>query len=144
MLLTLLIPPPKNKCQLCMNSFGAGSVCDTATNCITSFLNWVFNGQSFQFVLVYNFTTMHAMCQSSSFCLGRRSTVNIYDPKFCFTITYVLTVANVELRSFQISAAMSDSKYLSTLLVVVMISSKTECVLIRDLSGVTLQIIFDT
>ena len=38
---------------------------------------------------------------------------------------------------------MSDSKSLNTSLLEVMISSKNECVFIRDLSDLTLQIIFD-
>jgi hypothetical protein len=38
---------------------------------------------------------------------------------------------------------MSDTKSLNTLLLEIMISSKNECVVIRDLSNLTLQIIFE-
>jgi hypothetical protein len=44
---------------------------------------------------------------------------------------------------FEILTAMSDSKSLNTSLIEVMISSKNERVFIRDLSDLTLQIIFD-
>jgi len=59
------------------------------------------------------------------------------------TITYPLTVTQIELPSVQFPTAMSDTKSLNTSLLEVMISSKNECVFIRDLSDLTLQMIFD-
>ena len=61
----ILPPPPNNEWQHSINSFCGGSVSYTATNCIALFLNWVFNGQSFQYVFVYNFPNMNAMSHRS-------------------------------------------------------------------------------
>ena len=55
----------------------------------------------------------------------------------------ISAVSRVGLPSFWISTAMSDTQSLNTLLLEVMISSKNESVFIRDLSDLTLQIIFD-
>jgi len=49
----------------------------------------------------------------------------------------------VKVLSFLIPTAMSDSKSLNTALLEVMITSKHERVFMRDLSDLTLQIIFD-
>lgn len=56
---------------------------------------------------------------------------------------YLLTVSDVELPSFHIAHAMSDSKYLNTILIEVTISSNDYCIWIRDSSHVTLQIILE-
>jgi hypothetical protein len=54
-----------------------------------------------------------------------------------------LTVTQVKLLKVQFPTAMTDTKSLNTSWLDVMISSKTQCVFIRDLSYITLQIIFD-
>jgi len=59
------------------------------------------------------------------------------------TITYLLTVTQIELHRVQFPTAMSDTKSLNTLLLEGMISSKNECVFIGDLSDLTLHMIFD-
>jgi len=59
------------------------------------------------------------------------------------TITYFLTVTQIELPRVQLPTAMSDTKSLNTSLLEVMISSKNEHVFIRDLSDLTLQMIFN-
>jgi len=59
------------------------------------------------------------------------------------TITYLLTVTQIELLRVQFPTVMSDTKSLNTLLLEVMISSKNEHVFIGDLSDLTLQMIFD-
>ena len=56
---------------------------------------------------------------------------------------YLLTVTQIELRRVQFPTAMSDTICLNTVLLDVMISSKNERVFIRDLSDLTLQIIFN-
>jgi len=62
-------PSPKYDRQSSVNSFYAGFVSYTAINCIASFPNWVFDGESIQYVPVYNFTHMHAMSHKSDFVL---------------------------------------------------------------------------
>jgi len=59
------------------------------------------------------------------------------------TITYVLTVTQIELPRVQFPTAMSDTKSLNTALLDVIISSKNEHVSIRDLRRLTLQMIID-
>jgi len=59
------------------------------------------------------------------------------------TIRYPLTVTQIELPRDRFTTAMSDTKSLNTSLLEVMIYSKNECVMIRDLSDLTLQRIFD-
>jgi len=51
---------PRERQQFC-----GSSASYTATNCMAVFLNWVLPGQSFQYVLVYNITNMHAMSHRS-------------------------------------------------------------------------------
>jgi hypothetical protein len=91
---------------------------------------------------VFNFTNMHAMSHRSDFFLACSSKVDIYEPAFHLTRTYLLTVTQIELRRVQFPTAMSDPKSLNTSLLEVMISSKNEHVFIRDLSDLTLQMIF--
>ena len=62
---------------------------------------------------------------------------------FYLAITYPLTVTQIEFRRVQFPTAMSDTKSLNTSLLEVMISSKNERVFIRDLTDLTLQIVFD-
>jgi len=95
------------------------------------------------YVLVFNFTNMHAMSHRSDFFLAWSSKVNIQEPAFYVTITYFLTVTQIEFLRDQFPTAMSDTKSLNTLLLEVTISSKNECVFICDLSDLTLQMIFD-
>jgi len=63
---------------------------------------------------------------------------------FYLTILLLLTVLQLELRSFQIPTTMLDSQSINPSLLEVMISSKNEQVFICDLSDLTLQIIFNT
>jgi len=86
---------------------------------------------------------MHAMSHRSDFVLACSSKVNIEEPAFNVTITYLLTVTQIELPRVQFPTAMSDTKSLNTSLLEVMISSENECVFICDLSDLTLQIFFD-
>jgi len=95
------------------------------------------------YVLVFNFTNMHTMSHRSDFFLPCSSKVNIEEPAFYVTITYLLTVIEVELSRLQFPTAMSDSKSFSTSLQEVMIFLKINHVFIRDLSNLTLQIIFN-
>jgi len=69
--------------------------------------------------------------------------VNIYKPVVCYTVSLFSAVFRVVLPSFLISTAMLDRESLNTSLLEVMISSENECVLILNLSDLTLQIIFD-
>ena len=69
--------------------------------------------------------------------------VNIEEVAVCFTVSSLSSVSQAGSPSILILTAMSDSKSLNTSLLEVMISSKNECFCIRDLSDLTLQIIFD-
>jgi len=95
------------------------------------------------YALVFNFTNMHAMSHRSDCFLVCSSKVNIQEPAFYLTITYPLTVTQIELRRVQFPTAMSHTKSLNTSLLEDMISSKNERVFIRDLSDLTLQIVFN-
>ena len=114
----------------------------TAINCIMLFLNGVLRRQLLQSVLVFNFTNTHAMSYWSDYfpCSCR---VNIYESAVCFTVSLFSAVFRVVLPSFQISTTMWDIKSLNTSLFEVMIYSKNELVLIRDLSDLTWQMIVD-
>jgi len=68
---------------------------------------------------------------------------SIEEPAVYYTITILSAVFQVGLPSILNFTTMSDSQSLNTSLLEVMISSKNECVFIRDLSDLTLQIIFD-
>ena len=57
------------------------------------------------------------------------------------TIPYLLTSFQLQLPSHLIPTVMSDSQSLNSSLLEVMISSTNECVFIRDLNNLTLQII---
>jgi hypothetical protein len=95
------------------------------------------------YVLVLYSTNMPATSYRSDYLLACSSRVNIYEPAFYLTITYPLTVTQIEIRSVQFPTGMSDIKSLNTSLLEVMIFSKYERVFIRDSSLLTLQIIFD-
>jgi len=114
----------------------------TVINCIMLFLNGVLCGQSLQSVLVFNFTNMHAMSYWSDF-FPCSCWVNIQEPAFCGTVSLFPAVSRVGIPRFLISSTMLDTQSLNTSLLEVMISSKNERVFIRDLSDLTLQIIFD-
>jgi len=79
---------------------------------------------------------MHAMSHRSDF-FACSSRVNIQEPAICCTVTLLLAVTRVVLSSFLIPTALSDSQSLNTSMLEVMISSKNERVLIRDLSDLT-------
>jgi len=139
MQVTISLPPSENECQLSINHFCGCSVCYTASNCIVSFLNLFIHSQSFQYVLVYNITNIHAMSHRSDFFLAHSSRVNFYTARMSITMTYVLTDSQVELPRYQSSRAMADSKSFHTMLPEVMISFKNEGFFFRDLSNLTLQ-----
>ena len=77
MLLMILLLSPKNERQQSVNSFCAGAITYTATKCIALYLNCIFNHQSFQYILVYNFTTMHAMSHRAYFFVACSCRVDI-------------------------------------------------------------------
>jgi len=69
--------------------------------------------------------------------------VNITEPAVCVAKTLLSAVCWVELRHILILAAMLHSNCLNSSLLEVFISSKNECVFVRELREMTLQIIFD-
>ena len=87
---------------------------------------------------------MHEMFHRSYFCLVCSSRVNISEAVFYLIIMSHFTACQLELRNVHIPTAMSDFQSLNTLWLVVMISSKNECVFIHDFSDLGLQIVFDT
>jgi len=135
------LPPPIDRPQSVNNSDG-GSGSYTALMCIVLFLNWVLCGQSFQYVRVYNFTNMHAMSHRSDF-FASSSRVNIWELAFCVSETFLSAVSQFWLPSLLIPAAMSDSTSINTSLQEVIISCKNKHIFIRDLSDLTLRIIFN-
>jgi len=66
----------------------------------------------------------------------------IKEPAFCCTITLLFAVTRVRLQSCLIPTAMSYSQLLCTRMLQVIISSKEEHVIIRDLNDLTLIIVF--
>ena len=92
---------------------------------------------------VFNLTNMHAMSHRSDFFLACSSKVDIQEAAFYLTKAYLLTVTQIESPRVQFPTTMSDTRSLNTSLLEVLISSKNERVLIRDLSDLTLQIIFN-
>ena len=111
-------------------------------NCIVPFLNEGLHSQSLQSNLVYDITNMHAMLYRSDFCTGS-SRVNIEESVVCCIISLLLAFFRVGSPGWLIPPAMADSKSLITSLLEVMISSKNQHFIIRDLSDLTLPIIFD-
>jgi len=142
MLLTISHLPPTIKRRLSVNTLCGGSVNYTALNSSALLPNLVLRGQSCQYVLVYNFTNMHAMSYLSDFS-GSGCRVNSSKPAVCCTVSLLSAVLQVRWPSFPIATVMSDSKSLNTSLRKVIISSKNEHVFIHDLSDLTLQILFD-
>jgi len=69
--------------------------------------------------------------------------VSILEPAVCYTITLLSAVFRVGLPCILIFTTMSDLQSLNKSLLQVVISSKNKRVFIRDLSDLTLQIIFD-
>jgi hypothetical protein len=86
---------------------------------------------------------MYAVSHRSDVFIAYSSKVNIQEPVFYLTIMCQLTVTQIVLCRVQFPTAMSDTKSLNTSLLEVMISSKNERIFIRDLSNLTLQIVFD-
>ena len=95
------------------------------------------------YVLVFNFTNMHALSHWSDLFLACSSKVNISEPAFYLTIMYPLTVTQLKLPRIQFPTAMSNTKSLNTSLLEVVIPSQNDCIFIRDVSDYTLPIIFD-
>jgi len=143
MLATISLLPPKTDRQQIFNHCCAGAVTYTGTYCIVLYRNWIINSQSFQYVIVYHYTTMHAMSHRAYFFVAHSSRVNIAEPAIFSTIPYLLTSFQFQLPSHPIPTTMWDSQSLNTLLREVMISSKNERVFIRDLNDLMLQIIFN-
>jgi len=142
MLVMITRPPPTIESPHSVPSFGGCSNRYTVMYCIVLFLNQVLRGQSSQSILVYNFTNMHAMSYRSDFFTWSYR-VNISEVAICFTVWSVMPVFCIGSTSVLIRSAMSDSKSLNTSSLEVMICSKNVRVIIRDLSDLTLQIIFD-
>jgi len=82
------------------------------------------------------------MSHRSDFFAGT-SRVNIQEPSVCFTIMFLSAVSRVRLPSVLIPTTMSDSQSLNTTLLEVMVSCKSECIFVCDLSDLTFQIIFN-
>jgi len=142
MLVMISRPPPTIECPQSVNSVCGGSERYTAMNCIVLFLNRVLCGQSLQSDLADNITNMHAMSDSTDI-FTCTSTVNIWETTVCCAVSLLSAGFQVGLPSIWILPAMSDWKSLKTSLLEVMISSQTEHIFIRDLSDLTLQIIFE-
>ena len=155
MLVTISLLPHKNDRQQSVNDFWA-SILDDQTamqqrwdkfGLLAAFMgkngsNNIATVSSLN-ALVFNLPTMHAMSHRSDFFLACSSKVNILEPAFYLTITYPLTVTQIELRKVQFPTAMSGTKSQNTWLLEVMISSTNERVFIRDLISLNLQIVFD-
>lgn len=124
MQLTIMLPPPNDERQWIVTSACRGPTSYTAMNSIAIFLNLCFSCLSFQYVLVYNFTTMDAIFLRSDSYLTHISTVDIYEAVLYIAMTYFLTVSPVKFCSFQIPTTMSYAKSFNTLLLQAMISSK--------------------
>jgi len=142
MVMLILHPPPTIERPHSVNNFCGGSVSYTAMHCTALFPSWVLSGQFFPYVLVYNFTNMHAVSHRTDFftCSSR---VNLSESAVCGTKTLLSAVSQVRLRSCLLPTAMLDSKSLDTTLLEVVSSSENVCVFIRYLSDYTLQIVFD-
>lgn len=112
-------------------------------NIITLFLNWSFDGHSFQYVSVYNVTITHARSHWSYILLTGRSRVNISELALGFSIMYHLQVPQGTLRSYHLPIVMFDWNCVHSSLQVVLISCKNEPVFIHYLSNITLQNILD-
>jgi len=98
---------------------------------------------SSMYVFVFNFRNMHAMSHRADIFFACTSQVNIEKPAFKQTITYLLTVTQVQLPRIQFSTAMSDTTSFNTSFLEVMIASKTELVCNSDLSDLDLEIRFN-
>jgi len=142
MLVTISDPRPTIERPPSVHNYCGGSVSYTAMNCIALLLNLVLHSQSLQYVLVVNFTNMHAWSHRSDF-FACSCGLNIEQPAVCITLWLLSAVFEVRLPSIQILTAMSDPKSLNSSLFEVMISSNNECVFIRDLGDLTFQIVFD-
>jgi len=68
-LVTISYLPHTIECPLSLWDFCGGSLSYTAMTCIALFLHWVLRSQCFEYVLVYNFTNMHAMSHRSDILL---------------------------------------------------------------------------
>jgi len=112
-LLMILSPPPTMEHPQSINNFGGGSASITAMKCIALFPNLVLRGQFWQYILVYNFTNMHALSHRSDY-FARSSRVNFEEHAFCFIIMWLSAVSQVRLPSFLIATTMSDSKSFNT------------------------------
>jgi hypothetical protein len=69
MLVTILLPHPTNIRQWSVISFHEVSVSNASTIYIAPLLNCILKGDSFQYVMVYNFTTMYTMYYRSYFLI---------------------------------------------------------------------------
>jgi hypothetical protein len=151
----MLQPPSKNDRQRSINDFGPCTLDDQtamqwrwplivqSAACIGQDTNDEIKTVLSLYVLVFNFTNMHAMSYRSEFFLARSSKVNICKPAFYLTIMYPLTITQIKLPRGQCCTMMSHTKSLNTLLLEVMISSTNEGVCIHDLGDHALQMMFN-
>jgi len=142
MLVARSLLPPTIEHPQSIYRFCGGSEHYTAMNCIVLFLNWVLRGPPLQSVLVYNFTNMHQMFYRSEF-FAASFRVNNQEPAVSFTVLLHSALAQVRLPSVLIPTTMSDSKWLNTSLVEVMLSSNDERDFILDLNNLSFELIFD-
>jgi len=105
MLVMILRIPPTIKRPWSISNLCRGSVRYTAWNCIVLLLSWVLCGQSFQSVLLYNFTNMHPLSHRSDFFACSLS-INIQEPAVCITLMLLSAVSWVRLPSILISNPM--------------------------------------
>jgi len=101
MLQMITHPPPTIERPPSINDFCGSSESYTAMYCIALLLNWVLCGQSFQYVLVYNFTNTHAMSHRSDFFASAGSRGNIQEPAVCFTLQWLSSVFKSDYPAFQ-------------------------------------------
>jgi hypothetical protein len=142
MLVTISRPPSTIDHPHCVNSFCGSSKCYTGMNCIVLLLNRVSCGPSSQSVFVFHLTNMHASLTDLIFTLIAVESI-FKNPKSALLDRYFRHSLESDYPDFEISTTMSNLKSVIPSLLEVIISSKNKCVFIRDLSNLTLQIIFE-
>jgi hypothetical protein len=127
---------------LSINSFGGCWAHYLSMNSIVLFVNWVLRCQSLKFVIVYNFTNIHAM--SYNFDLYACSCrVNIEEPAVGITIPLLFAVSRVGSPRILLITTMSNAKPVHTSLLKVMIPSKHQCCVVCNLRDRTFHILLD-
>ena len=105
-------------------------------------LNWVLRGRSFQSVFLYNSGNLHALSDWSDFSACSCG-VDIWQTTVNFNVSWLSALFWVGLTNILTSTVISESTSLNSSLLEVVISSKNNCVSIRDLRDLTWKIIFD-